>query len=97
MQRRLDPETGVNKPFENVFMSGAYSQCFSGKMHQFSSLFKRRVFLTDLNFSNLRNKNDFRKSGGMLPQQIFEHLHTAMAILVLFELFLRKVCHTFGP
>ena len=36
MQKRLDPQTGVNKPFENVFMSGAYSEFFS---HQFLSLF----------------------------------------------------------
>ena len=57
MQRRLDSETGVNKPFENVFMSGAYSEFFSGRGHQFSSLFKR-VFSTDLILSNLSNKND---------------------------------------
>ena len=29
----------------------------------------------------------------MLPRKIFENLHTAMAILVLFKQFLRKVCH----
>ena len=28
MQRRLDTKTGVNKLFENVFMSGAYSDFF---------------------------------------------------------------------
>ena len=33
----------------------------------------------------------------MLSRKIFENLHTAMAILVLFEQFLRKVCHIFGP
>ena len=33
----------------------------------------------------------------MLSQKIFENLHTAMTILVLFEQFLRKVCHIFGP
>ena len=32
----------------------------------------------------------------MLPRNIFENLHTAMAILVLFEQFLRKVCRIFG-
>ena len=41
MQRRLDSVTGVNKPFENLFISGAYSEFFSGRGHQFSSLFKR--------------------------------------------------------
>ena len=35
----------------------------------------------------------------MLPRKIFENLHrpTAMAILVLFEQFLKKVSHIFGP
>ena len=33
----------------------------------------------------------------MLPRKIFENLVTAMAILVLFEQFLRRVCHIFGP
>ena len=44
MQRCLDPETGVNKLFDNVFMSGAYSDFFSGKKHQFLSIFKRSFF-----------------------------------------------------
>ena len=33
----------------------------------------------------------------MLSHKIFENLHTAMAILVLFEQFLKKVSHIFGP
>ena len=33
----------------------------------------------------------------MLPRKNFENLHIAMAILVLFEQFLRKVCPIFGP
>ena len=33
----------------------------------------------------------------MLHRKIFENLHIAMAILVLFEQILRKVCHIFGP
>ena len=98
MQRCLDPKTGVNMPFENVFMSGAYSEIFSGRRHQFLSFFKRSFFHR-LNFKqlSLSNKNESRGSGGMLPRKIFENLHTAMAILVLFEQFLRKVCRIFGP
>ena len=96
MQRRLDLETAVNKHFENVFMSGAYSKFFSGRGHQFSSLFMRN-FSTDLILSNLSNTNDSRGSGGILPRKFFKNLHTAMVILVLFEQFLRKVCHIFGP
>ena len=33
----------------------------------------------------------------MLHRKIFENLHLAMANLVLFEQFLRKVRHIFGP
>ena len=33
----------------------------------------------------------------MLPRKIFENLHTAMAILVLFEQFINKVGHSFWP
>ena len=66
MHRRLDLETGVNKPFENVFMSGAYLEFFfSGRRHQFSSLFKRSFFSTDLILSNLSTKNDSRGVGGI--------------------------------
>ena len=56
MQRCLDPEKGVNKPFENVFMSGAYSKFFQGggtNFRHFSSV----VFSTNLILSNLSTKN----------------------------------------
>ena len=33
----------------------------------------------------------------MPPRKIFENLHTVIAILVLFEQFLRKGCHIFYP
>ena len=94
----LDPETGANKIFENSFMSGAYSEIFSGREHQFSSFFKRSFF-RQINLSNLSSvtKPTLGEFDGMLPRKIFENLHTAMAILVLFELFLRKVCHISGP
>ena len=36
-------------------------------------------------------------SGGMLPRKIFENLHTAVAILVVFEKFLGKFCLNFLP
>ena len=59
MQRRLDLERGVNKPLENVFMSGAYSELFSGRRYQFSSRFDR-IFVTNFISTNLSNKNDSR-------------------------------------
>ena len=49
MQRRLDPETGVNKPFENVFMSGAFSEFFQGGGNNFC-YFSSVVFLDRFNF-----------------------------------------------
>ena len=33
----------------------------------------------------------------MLPRNIFENLHTVMAILALFEQFSGKFAHVFGP
>ena len=63
----------------------------------FVTFFKRIFFPAELFLSNLSAKNDSRGAEGMLPQKIFENLHTAMAILVLFEQFLRKVCYIFGP
>ena len=78
-------------------MSGAYSRLFQVGVTNFRH-FSCVVFWTDLIFSNLSNKTDPRGSGSMLRRTFFENLHrpTTMAILVLFEQFLRKVCHLFG-
>ena len=37
--KEVRPKKGVNKPFD-VFMSGAYSEVFSGKGHPISTYFK---------------------------------------------------------
>ena len=98
MQRRLDPETGANKPFENVSCQGRIQNFFQGGDTNFRHFFKRIFFgRCSIKHLSLGNKNDSRESGGMLPRKNFENLHTEMAILVLFERFLRKVCHVFGP
>ena len=78
-------------------MSGAYSEFFEGEGINFRHFFQAQVFPAELFLSNLSAKNDSRGSGGMLPRKIFENLLTAMTILVLFEQFLRKFCHIFGP
>ena len=52
MQKRVDPETGVNKISENVFMSGAYSEIFSGRGTNFRH-FLSVVFFDRFNLSNL--------------------------------------------
>ena len=71
MQKRLDPKTGVNKIFENVFMSGAYSEFFSGRGHQLSSLFKRSFFrkikFQQLSLSDKNNSRGVR--GHALPEK----------------------------
>ena len=97
MQRRLDPETGVNKPFEDVSWQGHIQNFFQGGSTNFRHFLKRVFFSAELILSNLSTKNDSMGSGGMLPQRNFENLHTEMAILVVFEQFLRKVCHFFAP
>ena len=69
MQRRLDPETGVNKLFENVLMSGGYSQFFLGggtNFRHFSS-----VLLADLISSKLSTKNDSWGVLGHAPPENF--------------------------
>ena len=97
MQKRLDPETDVNKPFENVSCQGRIQKFFQGGSTKFNHFFKR-IFSGRVNFKQLiSTKNDSRGSRSMLPRKTFENLHSVMVILVLFEQFLGKVCHIFGP
>ena len=96
MQRRLDPETGVNKLFENVSCQERISNFFR-KWAPISVTFSSVVFSAELISSNLSTKNDSRGVRGHAPRKIFENLHTVMAILVLFKQFLDKLCHIFWP
>ena len=96
MHRRLNSETGVNKPFENVSRQGRIQKFFEREgvnFRHFSSVF----LPTELILSNLSAKNDSRGVRRHAPPEIFKNLHTAMIIFVLFEQFSRKVCHIFGP
>ena len=63
MQRRLDPETGVNKPFENVLCQGRIQNFFRERVKIFVT-FSNVVFPADLILSNLSTKNDSMGSGG---------------------------------
>ena len=97
MQRRLNSETGVNKPFENVSCQGRIQKFLRERASIFVTFFKR-IFSGRVNFKQLKFQKRLKgQSKGMFPWKIFEILHTAMAILVLFEKFLRKICHIFGP
>ena len=42
------PKIGVNKPFENVFMSAAYSETFSGRGYPNSTYISSVVFQAEL-------------------------------------------------
>ena len=97
--KTLDQQKNVSKPFDDVFMSKAYSEFFTG-WHQIFSLhlFKRSFFSAELIGSKLRNKN--MALGGsrvMLPRKFFENLDTIMAVLVLFEQFSRQTFYFFTP
>ena len=72
---------------------GVFRNFLRGGVSIFVTFFKR-IFSGELFLSNLSAKNDSR---GVRGRKTFENCHTAMAILVLFEQFLRKVCHIFGP
>ena len=89
MQRRLNPETSVNKPFKNVLCQERTQNFFQGGGTNFRHFFKR-FFFGRFKFKQLMysyTKNDSREFGGTLPRQFFENLHTAMGILVLSEQF----------
>ena len=93
MPRRLDPETGVNKPFENVLYQGAYSEFlfFQGGGAPNFVTFLSVVCFGKVNFKLFKYQKRLwgggggGGSGGMLSRKIFENLHTIMAILELFE------------
>ena len=76
--------------------SGAYSEFFLGR-DQFLLLFQAYFFPAGLILNNLSTKNDSREVQSMLPRKFVENLHTVMAVLVLFEQFLGKVCSYFWP
>ena len=97
MQRRLDPETGVNKPFENVSGKRRIFKIFFREVVPILVIFFNAAFFDRVNFKQRKYQNDSRGVWGMLPRKIFENLHTVMAILVLFKQFLGKARHIFGP
>ena len=79
---------------------GRIQKFFKGGVTKFCHFFKRIFFPEELILSNLCNKNDsLRGIWGYVPPEIFQNLHTStvMAILVLSEQFLGKVCSYFWP
>ena len=73
---------------------GEFRKFFREEVSIFVTFFSSVFFSAELILSNLSAKYDPRGVRGHAPP---ENLHTATAILVLFEQLLRKVCHIFGP
>ena len=68
--RRLDPETGVNQPFENVSCQGRIQKIFrrgASNLSHFTSV----VFSAELILTNLSYKNDFREVRRYAPPKKF--------------------------
>ena len=74
----LNPKKSVNK-LKNVSMiaKGVYSELSSTKF----LTFLKRIFSGKVKFeTNKKTKMILRGSGGILPQKIFQNLHTVMGI-----------------
>ena len=74
-------------------MSATYLRIFFRKEALKFAVFSSVVFQAELLRSTLRIKRKCSRGvRGMLPREIFENLHTVVAILALFEQFLGKFC-----
>ena len=69
---------------------GVFRKFFKEEVSKFVTFSSIVFFPAELSTSNLSNKNDSRGVQGHAPLEIFENLHTVMAILVLFEQFSGK-------
>ena len=90
--RRLDSKTAVHKPSKNVSCLGRIQNLFQGRAPNFVTFSSVVFFPVELILSNLSYKKDCKGDRGHAPPNIFENLHTAMAILTLFVKFSDKVC-----
>ena len=70
MQRRLDPETGENKPFENVSCQGRIQNFFVERASIFVT-FSSVFFWAELFLRNLSTKNGSREVLGHAPPEKF--------------------------
>ena len=70
MQRRLDPETGVNKFFENASCQGRIQNFFQKGAPIFVT-YSSAVFSAELILRKLSNKNDSGKVRVHAPPETF--------------------------
>ena len=54
------PKKGTKSPLQNVFMSAAYSDFFSGRGHQNLTFFKRSFFFGRVILKHIENKKGSR-------------------------------------
>ena len=59
------PKKGVNKPFENVFMSAAYSEIFSGRGYPNSTYISIVIFRI---LKHIKNKKALGGPGACSPE-----------------------------
>ena len=88
------PRKSVKSPLKNVFMSAAYSEFFSGRVHQILLHFQAYSFSDRILLKHIETR---KGSGDMLPRKIFKNSHTVVTLFVLFEPFLGKFCKNFLP
>ena len=67
-------------------MPGTYSEIFSGRGHQLSTIFSKVLFLGRINLKQIEKQERHD------PQKNFEILCSVMAVLVFSEQFLGKFC-----
>ena len=96
MQRRLDTKTDVNKPFENASCQGRIQNFFQAGGTNFVA-FSSVVVFSRANFKQLKYQKRLLGVRGHASGKFLKIHILIMAILVLFEQFLRKACHIFGP
>ena len=77
-------------------MFAAYIEFFSGGAPNFDT-FSSAVFSGKIILKRIENEKGSREVRGHAAPEIFENLHTVVAILVPFEQFLRKFCLNFLP
>ena len=88
----VKPKIGVKSPLKKFSYLQRIQEIFSGRGYQIRHIFKSVFFSGRAILKNIDNKKGTRGSAGLLPRKMFENLHTAVAILVLFEQFLGKFC-----
>ena len=93
----VTPKKRRKKPFEKCFHVCGVIKNFFGEGASNFDIFSSRVFPGRILLKHIENEKGFRGVRGHAPRKIFEGLHIAVTILVLFEQILDKFCLNFLP